>query len=63
MLNEEKIRDNIRCKWVGINEAMQQLWIEAGANGGTLTQKEIEKIWSVEQQNQEQQEKIWAKYN
>lgn len=59
MLNEETIKNNIRCKWGGINDAMQKLWIKAGANGGKLTQNDILNIWKREQEEQEQQEKIW----
>lgn len=59
MLNEETIKNNIRCKWVGVNDGMQTLWVLAGANGGKLTQNEILEAWKREQEEQEQQEKIW----
>ncbi len=62
MLNEETIKNNIRCKWAGVNDAMQELWILAGAKGGKLTQDEIEKVWAREQEQQEQQEKIWKNF-
>jgi hypothetical protein len=62
MLNEETIKNNIRCKWTGVNDAMQQLYIVAGANGGTLTVDDILNIWKREQEEQEQQEKIWKKF-
>ena len=59
MLNEETIKNNIKCKWVGVNDAMQKLYIEAGANGGKLTQNDILNIWNREQEKQDEQEKIW----
>ena len=62
MLNEETIKNNIRCKWAGVNDAMQTLWVLAGANGGKLTQDEIEEAWASEQHEQEQQEEIWKNF-
>lgn len=59
MLNEETIKNNIRCEWAGVNDGMQTLWVLAGANGGKLTQGEILEAWKREQEEQEQQEKIW----
>lgn len=62
MLNEDTIKNNIRCKWRGVNDGMQTLWVMAGANGGKITADEILEIWKREQEDQEQQEKIWATF-
>lgn len=62
MLNEDTIKNNIRCRWRGVNDAMQMLWVKAGANGGKITEDEILEIWQREQEEQEQKEKIWATF-
>ena len=62
MLNEETIKNNIRCKWRGVNDAIEMLWMLAGANGGKLTQDEIMEAWLSEQNEQDEQEKIWKNF-
>lgn len=63
MLNEDQIRNNITCAKEGGFEVYQALWILAGANGGTLTQDDIEYEWARAEEEWEHTQKLWAMEN